>query len=273
MYCDLGGKSVIKPFWHFILDTPGPCPPGHVFQVGDQDDRATCQCKEGYVPWDDGFCYRLYTRGPCGPNQFLINATSCVNNFCGKSRLYFPDQGSCYRIGSQGPCGLHQVVVFDFTARPSVDGISFNGMCGCSGVIKNLDQKCSNAEMELQMAATGHVASLNACESTPGMVEINSICYKLYTRGPCGPGQWLEPLKSQLSSLGKAKCVCRPGYTQASESNESNQNVNIGIELNQQRCNAPNVGLARYLNSNTQLVQQRSNSKMPTSFNFQNFPF
>lgn len=230
----------------FELGSPGPCPPGHIFIVPDNRTanykRAKCQCKEGYILWNDGLCYRLYTRGPCAPNEFLLNSTSCVRNFCGKNRLYFPEEKSCYRIGSQGPCDLYQVVVFDFTARPSIDGVSFNGMCGCSGVIMNLDQQCTHAHTD---------PDANTCESSPGMVEIDGSCYKLYSRGPCGPGQWLEPIKSSTlpssavysdeyfitPMTSKAKCVCRPGYT----SYETPEKGFTG-------CNAPTVGLARYLN-------------------------
>ncbi|KMY99699.1 uncharacterized protein LOC6738115 isoform X1 [Drosophila simulans] len=237
----------------YELDTPGPCPPGHIFRIPDEVQettgstlqllpRAQCQCKEGYVPWSDGICYRLYTRGPCGPNEFLVNGTSCVRNFCGKNRLYFPAEDSCYRIGSQGPCALHQVVIFDFTARPSIDGISYNGMCGCSGVLTNLDQQCTGEGADKEQ---------NICESTPGMVEINGQCHKLYSRGPCGAGQWLEPLKSQATNgtsilvhASRAKCVCRPGYT-PSESDQRGMS----------NCSAPSVSLARYL------TNERLNSK------------
>ncbi|SPP76012.1 uncharacterized protein LOC117580489 isoform X3 [Drosophila guanche] len=239
----------------FELDTPGPCPPGHIFRIPDNTEvatggslqlfpRAKCLCKEGYVPWADGNCYRLYTRGPCGANEFLVNATSCVHNFCGKSRLYFPAEDSCYRIGSQGPCSLYQVVIFDFTARPSLDGISFNGMCGCAGVLTNLDQHCSGLGSDTDKEQ-------NICESTPGMVESNGQCHKLYTRGPCGAGQWLQPLKTHsqtntetLAYASRAKCVCRPGYTptEADQRGQSN-------------CSARSVSLARYL------TRERHNSK------------
>ncbi|XP_046807570.1 uncharacterized protein LOC111685867 isoform X1 [Lucilia cuprina] len=255
----------------YELNSPGPCPPGHVFivpensSVNDNESyglifsRAKCQCKDGYVPWSDGLCYRLYTRGPCGPDEFLLNATTCTRNFCGKNRLYFPDQKQCYRIGSQGPCDLYQVVVFDFTARPSVDGISYNGMCGCAGVIKNLDQQCSTPEE----------STTNTCESTPGMVELEGNCYKLYSRGPCGPGQWLEPIKSLTldtarSIQTKAKCVCRPGYTPAERAANM---TTAGV----QQCNAPTVGLARYLTQHS--LSQRQNSKFSTSFTMTNFQF
>lgn len=146
-------------------------------------------------------------------------------------------------------------MVFDFTARPSVDGISYNGMCGCAGVLKNLDQQCSTPEESIT----------NTCESTPGMVELEGNCYKLYSRGPCGPGQWLEPIKSLTMDTArsiqtKAKCVCRPGYTPAEKSDNM---TTAGV----QHCNAPTVGLARYLTQHS----QRQNSKFSPSFTLTNF--
>lgn len=218
---------------------------GHVFIISDNNTitsssvtttatrRASCECKEGYAIWKDGNCYRMYTRGPCNDGEFLVNATDCIPNPCTKGRLYFPEEKTCYRVGSQGPCNWQQVVVFDFTTRPSVDGISYNGACGCAGIITNLDQQCTADE-----PATGRES---ACESTAGMVELNGQCYKLYSRGPCGPGQWLEPRKAAVAVAPRndrrtAHCQCRPGYT----TYESADGL-IG-------CYAPSVGIARYLN-------------------------
>lgn len=188
--------------------------------------KASCQCKEDYVEWSDGYCYRQYTQGPCESSEFLVNST-CMPNPCGKGRLYFPEEQTCYRIGTQGPCPINKVVVFDFTTRPSVDGVSYNGVCGCAGILSNLDQSCNtNERLE------------SACEATTGMVEMNGKCFKLYSRGPCGPGQWLEPLKVASSTRRHhAKCQCRPGYTEF----EADDGY-VG-------CHAPSVGLARYLNS------------------------
>lgn len=201
-----------------------------MFTIADEDapnSRATCNCKEGYVSWSDGQCYRLYTRGPCETEEFLVNSTTCITNPCSKGRLYFPEEKTCYRIGTQGPCNFNQVVVFDFTARPSVDGISFNGVCGCVGIIKNLDQKCSVDEQYS-----------NPCLSTPGMVEVNGKCFKLYSRGPCGPGFWLEPRKiTKRNDKRGVQCACRPGYTKY----ESEGGI-VG-------CYPPSVGIARYLNA------------------------
>lgn len=203
---------------------------GHIFQIDDnaggKEVKASCQCKEGYVVWKNGYCYRMYTRGPCEDGEFLLNSTNCIKNPCGKGRLYFPEEKTCYRVGTQGPCNWQQVVVFDFTTRPSVEGISYNGVCGCTGIISNLDQQCSEDRTEE-----------SACESSTGMVELNGQCYKLYSRGPCGPGQWLERRKivSRIDRRG-AICQCRPGYTQY----ESDDGI-VG-------CYAPSVGIARYLN-------------------------
>jgi hypothetical protein len=64
--------------------------------------KANCYCKEGYVEWKDGYCYRLYTRGPCEENNFITDSNKCMKNPCEKGRLYFPNEQTCYRIGSQG---------------------------------------------------------------------------------------------------------------------------------------------------------------------------
>ncbi|XP_055384230.1 uncharacterized protein LOC129613919 [Condylostylus longicornis] len=248
------GCNPLMPHYHYEtnqcyeLGTQGPCPQGHIYTIPDDQSnqqqyhqplKAKCQCRDNYVLWqNDGICYRLYTRGPCDAGEFLVNSTNCIKNTCGKGRLFFPEQKSCFKIGSQGPCSLHEVVIFDFTAKPSVDGISYNGICGCSGVLKNLDQQCTNAALD---------PNENTCESSPGMVELNGKCYKLYTRGPCGPGQWLEPFKinGEFSEkykrmTSRAKCQCRPGYENY-QNQEDNGNIVKG-------CYAPNVGIARYLN-------------------------
>lgn len=213
------------------VGTTGPCPAGHLFQIpyhSNHNQYAECQCKEGYTTWSDGQCYRLYTRGPCGAGEFLVNSTTCIRNPCGKGRLYFPGEKTCYRIGSQGPCDLSQVVVFDFTVRPSIDGVSYNGVCGCSGIIKSLDQKCEDDE-----ETEDHMS----CHAQPGMVLINGDCFKLYTQGPCADGLWLEPIKIvKRDDKRGAHCTCRPGYTKY----ESTQGIT--------GCYAPSVSIARYLN-------------------------
>ncbi|XP_055316811.1 uncharacterized protein LOC129576172 isoform X3 [Sitodiplosis mosellana] len=232
-----GGKCgchVKLPNYHedtdqcYELGTTGPCPAGHLFSIPEnsiQNQYAMCQCKEGYASWSDGQCYRLYTRGPCANGEFLLNSTTCIRNPCRKGQLYFPDEKTCYKIGNQGPCDFNQVVVFDFTVRPSIDGISYNGVCGCTGIIKSLDQKCQPED----------IVEKNPCHSTPGMVEINGGCYKLYTKGPCAAeGLWLEPLKIlKRNDKRGAHCTCRPGYTKYE---------NAGMT----GCYAPSVGIARW---------------------------
>jgi Domain of unknown function (DUF4789) len=223
----------IDNFFPSFAGTIGPCPMGHTFIIPEEpkdSQQAKCQCKDGYVRYKDGYCYRHYTRGPCDEGHFIIESSMCFKNPCDKGRLYFPKEKTCYRIGSQGPCSVSQVVVFDFTSRPSLDGISYNGVCGCAGIISNLDQTCTDDEV-----------AQSACDSTPGMVEINSQCYQLYTRGPCGPGQWLEPKKIQQKPK-SAKCQCRPGNTPYDDKE---------TELGVSGCHAPSVSLARYLNSKT----------------------
>lgn len=175
-----------------------------------------------------------------------MNSTTCIRNPCGKGRLYFPDEKTCYRIGSQGPCDYNQVVVFDFTVRPSVDGISYNGVCGCSGIIKTLDQKCQPED----------IVEKNPCHSTPGMVEIQGGCYKLYSRGPCAEGLWLEPIKIlKRNDKRGAHCTCRPGYTK------------YETVAGMTGCYAPSVGIARYLNGKNFSISMLGEEFISSFFN------
>uniref|UniRef100_A0A1B0CZN5 DUF4789 domain-containing protein n=1 Tax=Phlebotomus papatasi TaxID=29031 RepID=A0A1B0CZN5_PHLPP len=212
----------------FELGAPGPCPGGHVFQIEEGGSGGQCRCREGNVLWsEDGLCYRAFTRGPCEAGEFLMASNStCVKNPCAKGELFFPADASCYRIGTQGPCTLHSVIVFDFTARPSIDGVSYNGVCGCAGIVTTLSQTCSEREPQA-----------SACRGTPGMAEVAGECHKLYTRGPCGPGEWLEPAKG---ANGRATCECKPEYQRFETAN--------GVR----GCHAPSVGIARYLNRRIQ---------------------
>lgn len=217
----------------FELDTTGPCALGHIFQVEEDGTEAKCKCRDGSVLWaEDELCYRAYTRGPCDTGQFLLatNAT-CIANPCAKGELYFPTDSSCHRIGTQGPCDLHAVVVFDFTARPSIDGVSYNGVCGCAGIVTTLAQTCSEREPQA-----------SACRGSPGMAEVAGECHKLYSRGPCGPGEWLVPTKG---SAGRATCECKPEYKRFEAAN--------GVR----GCHAPSVEIARYLNRRIQIKAQK----------------
>lgn len=42
-----------------------------------------------------------------------------------------PSRRRCYRPGAAEPCPAGEVVAFDFDARPSLDGLSHNGVCAC----------------------------------------------------------------------------------------------------------------------------------------------
>ncbi|XP_044730148.1 uncharacterized protein LOC123293402 [Chrysoperla carnea] len=247
-----GGKcgcSVDLPHFHretsqcYKLGDIGPCSAGHQFKIVPGNNelktghvRAKCVCKEGYVFWKrDGKCYRLYTQGPCDLGQFLINSTSCMNVPCDKGYLYFPKESTCYRIGSQGPCNNGYVVTFDYSSRPSIDGISYQGTCDCA-MGKGLKQ-CH------ELAKKSH------CDH--GKVLMNNICHMLYTQGPCDNGQWLYPKRTpkwqlweeeESESANNGMCRCKPGYSEVRKM--ENQTL-ISIT-----CEPPLVNLASYLNSN-----------------------
>lgn len=127
-------------------DTIGPCSVGQLFQLDPLNPRqAQCRCKQGYVSYGNSTnCYRPYTRGPCSAQEVFTEEGVCIIKPCPKAYLFLPQDKQCYRIGSRGPCEEDKIVTFDFDTRPSVDGISYNGVCGCKirGCDKEIKYTC-----------------------------------------------------------------------------------------------------------------------------------
>ncbi|KAG7197909.1 hypothetical protein KM043_016150 [Ampulex compressa] len=229
----------------------GPCLQGHHFVVtadissNEHTIRAKCVCKPSHVLYDDGLCYRLHTRGPCDSGHMLINSTTCIPVPCKRGRLYFPQEKTCYKIGTKGPCPNGQVVLYDYNVRPSLDGVSYNGVCGCTNVLKN-SAKCTEDNNE-------------SCEDTLGMVMMNRTCYKLYTQGPCAAGEWLVARRLPRNELWqreetrpRAKCECRPGYKRIMENTEMSD-VDSNSLISTGGCQPPTVTLANFLNEKVKL--------------------
>nr|XP_012228873.1 PREDICTED: uncharacterized protein LOC105675942 [Linepithema humile] len=237
----------------------GPCPQGHHFAVTTTDDRSSqegvvragCVCKPGHALYKNGLCYRLHTRGPCESGYMLVNSSACVPVPCKRGRLYFPQEKTCYRIGMRGPCPSGQVVLYDYNARPSLDGVSYNGVCGCTSVMRDAGE-CARDDGD-------------DCGSAPGTVRIGKACYKLYTQGPCTAGEWLvaqrTPRNGRLWQSSeprpKARCECRPGYKRiADSSKEALEELESNSLISPNGCQPPAVGLARFLNDN---IKSRAN--------------
>lgn len=208
--------------------------------------RAKCVCKPGHALHENGFCYRLYTRGPCEYGNMMINSTTCVPVPCKRRRLYFPQEKTCYKIGTKGPCPTGQIVLYDYNVRPSVDGISYNGVCGCTSAMRDSGKCFEDTD--------------DTCDSTPGMVVINKTCYKLYTQGPCTAGEWLVARRLPKPILWKneepeprARCECRPGYKRITESLEASELESNSL-LSPGGCQPPAVSLAKFLNENAKSI-------------------
>lgn len=199
---------------------------------------------------ESGACYRAYTRGPCSSGQFLVNATTCVPIPCRKGRLYFPEESTCYKIGTRGPCPPGQIVLFENAVRPSIDGISYRGMCGCPG------QTDDSTQNHCHMTYVEREISEKDCDSKAGMVKLNETCYLLYTKGPCAIGQWLVPVRegrqwyehSVWKRQIKATCECRPGHKPIKTA--VRRDVKTGSAIYVEECQSPSVTLARFLNQN-----------------------
>lgn len=198
-----------------------------------------CNCKEDHIYWrNDEKCYRPFTRGPCPMGNMLINSTSCTPIPCSRGHLYFPEQKSCYRIGTQGPCVAGQVVTFDFRTRPSVDGISYNGICACIGSYKE-NSKCLKEKR-----------SMKSCDV--GMGSYQNQCYKFYSQGPCKIGEWLVPSRqekiknNEREDKNSGLCDCKTGYIKTSTGKDSSF-----------QCLPPIFNLANYLNKNFVFINSK----------------
>ncbi|GJQ82868.1 hypothetical protein Trydic_g2606 [Trypoxylus dichotomus] len=214
-----------------LLSSTGPCLYGEEFQLDPSKKKGICACKKGYIRYTgNSRCYRPYTQGPCPAGQMLTNETTCDIQPCKRGELYFPKESSCFRIGSKGPCRSGQVVTFDFETRPSLDGISYNGLCRC------VKTKPCDREDEKE-SCTRH-----------DQVLFKDKCYKLYTQGPCSKGAWLTPVRHRKEDIWTEEvdrrtgaCDCMPGYTK----NLRTVNEKVVVE-----CLSPSVILADYLNKN-----------------------
>jgi len=264
----------------YQIGTVGPCPVGHQFAVPDNTVldaaltdpvHAECRCKDGHVRWpQDGVCYRPFTRGPCPQGQmFSVNpqngtaAPSCEPLPCAPGRLYFPGGKGCHRVGAQGPCPPGQVVLFQESVKTSVEGISYQGMCGCAThsyersfyPTLRADERSSPHDRCLSLSrkddntidpsseARGFISQhSDRCSTKRGYVPwVDGSCQRLYSRGPCSAGQWVVPATRQGRGGGSArggKCECLPSFTSVADE-----------ATGQLSCLPPTVRLAKYLNS------------------------
>ncbi|GBP48279.1 hypothetical protein EVAR_42999_1 [Eumeta japonica] len=103
---------------------------------------------------------------------------------CARGRLYVPERRRCDRPGAPEPCPAGEVVAFDFEARPSLDGISHNGVCACGGGV------CARKEVA-------------ACTARRGAAVFDGACHFLNTQGPCQEGSWL------VQDQGNVRCRYR----------------------------------------------------------------
>ncbi|KAK6626010.1 hypothetical protein RUM43_006314 [Polyplax serrata] len=237
----------------------GPCKAGQRFDIEPPKIGANCICKPEHVSWNDGQCYRLYTRGPCAPGEIIFANKTCHANPCPKGKLFFPQDESCHRVGVRGPCARGQLVLFEQSVRPSVEGISYRGICGCSG-----PGKCKN-EDDIDTTKISGRTTLNEIEEAKSNKKINrnshqylkdgaykiriceknekaigNNCYSLYSQGPCSQGEWLVPVRQgrtdkQYHRFGwtdseetllqdestklRARCECKPGYSKSATGN------------------------------------------------------
>ncbi|XP_060532578.1 uncharacterized protein LOC132705743 isoform X2 [Cylas formicarius] len=215
----------------YELGTVGPCSKGEIFTVLPKTSTGGCVCKPGNIRYNDSpACYRPFTRGPCAKDEILINATTCVPQPCKRGELLHPSENACFKIGTRGTCPKGHVFSYDFDTRPSVDGVSYNGVCVCQHKDCDVDE-----EAEL------------VCDRAEGLIRYGVRCYKLYSRGPCEKGAWLVPRrqgKELFDDEGQSSdgvCECVPGHSRLV------RRIDDGPVS---ECVSPAFHIADYLNNN-----------------------
>ncbi|XP_065568229.1 uncharacterized protein LOC136032052 [Artemia franciscana] len=226
----------------FELFSDGPCNAGQWF-VPSFDEKSqsektnenkklltfpVCECRPDHVAWDDGSCYRKFTRGPCPIGFFVMSSSNgtgfCFKSFCNRGQLYFPSKQSCYKVATLGPCSEGEIVVFE-----EYRGVSYQGVCGCSkgytqnyfkGKCYELGHKgpCKDTFAFVLNKRSGKPNC--SCDEDEGFIFHNQTkkCFKLFTQGPCSINEWLTPDIEEDSEEAYTtfdrtyKCQCKPGF-------------------------------------------------------------
>ncbi|XP_030747278.1 uncharacterized protein LOC115875873 isoform X2 [Sitophilus oryzae] len=209
----------------FELGTVGPCSKGEIFTVLPQTNNGGCMCKPGNIRYlDNPFCHRPFTRGPCKASHILFNQTHCLPQPCEKGELYYPDEDSCFKIGSRGPCPAGRIISFDFDTRPSIDGVSYNGVCMCEtkncidenavNISDDKEQEIGKEEERMtKKSRNKDISEENVkCDSDRGQIRYKSGCFKIYSHDPCEEGAWLVPTKRKEDEDFVGICECTPGH-------------------------------------------------------------
>nr|XP_014278166.1 uncharacterized protein LOC106682046 isoform X2 [Halyomorpha halys] len=245
----------------YAIGSQGPCKNGHLFQTkvikyeDKQQVNGVCVCKEGYMKWkENDFCYQPFTRGPCQNGEMLDlkydkngSEITCVQVPCSTGKLFFPGGKGCHKVRTQGPCPAGQLVLYQDNIDPSMNGISYLGICGCQNIendssfytnYKNdksaTKTDCSeeqNVDNETMSSSNEKANIDDVCGSGYGFVlwKDNS-CWQLYSQGPCREGEWLVPDRGKGQRKGRGwligKCECRPGYSTTLIKNDTSCIIN-----------------------------------------------
>ncbi|KAK9499942.1 hypothetical protein O3M35_002876 [Rhynocoris fuscipes] len=210
----------------YPLGSTGPCMPGQKFVAKNKTgggEEGTCVCREGYHLWEDGACYPPFTRGPCPPGSIFQleydqdkRKLECAPLPCPVGNLYFPGGKGCHKIGTKGPCPKGQYVV-----PSSEEPLSYLGQCACVSYSNDTRSvyKVARGVRPTEKGKCPESRQLddnedeNNCQGRWTVQWENGTCYKLYTRGPCEPGQWIVPDRSRGRRKARGKWVsgkCEP---------------------------------------------------------------
>ncbi|KAF0291727.1 hypothetical protein FJT64_010184 [Amphibalanus amphitrite] len=178
-----------------------PCPePGAVLVLNATTHEASClrlPCAESQVLLADGRCHEKWTVCSGRENMELVLLETGLGACdCRDGHVFWPTDGRCHAVYSRGPCALGEHLVWvDGTARceatPCGEGhVPWHGQCVPNSGHGCLDSK--HGHLRLNAATLKYQCTLRCPDA---MVEVGLDCYKLYSRGPCAVGEYVEPVR------------------------------------------------------------------------------
>ncbi|CAG0882672.1 unnamed protein product [Darwinula stevensoni] len=178
--CDC--RPSLKFYYHrdtrkcFPLYSRGPCELGQHLVFDYARGEPSCRCKDNHIPWSDGNCYELNTRGPCREQcesgvECLLRDLDTRTTDCQCVSQYESD-GRCFQAFSQGYCPLGQWLV------PSQNHSTSSLQCQVKRECKKFDNWFHDPQTK--------------------------TCYRQYSQGPCPKGKlfYLDRVSGEI------KCGC-----------------------------------------------------------------
>jgi diphthamide synthase (EF-2-diphthine--ammonia ligase) len=186
---------------------------GEFSQRTTTDESGDCipalQCEGDSLPWNDGNCYQLASRGPCDVGSWLVleeivdgekPVMKCQQQRCEDTGVWWPETCSCVGLGRSDVCGDGQGIA----VGPYGEGVCAN-MLG-DRILDLIPTNEDNEEPTQRSSSRScHIDENGSCRRTLGIK-------KLRQRGEFEDFvDWLGSFKKRTAVDDSGKCVTNNG--------------------------------------------------------------